>query len=184
MAVKETKPKEKETTFFIQRFRKPKDSQEKRKSQLLEHEITQTENSQVKTNEKTNNVQQDNKDFDIPQLKKRSDSVQDIVSTQSSGKELENNKTSDENKLTDSSGAENSTVHESVMYVKDGDLESEIDIKTKRSKSLSFKKSPRHVIMKRSISATQEIDYSKLKRNIDLGIVYCLLVVCLILGKV
>ena len=163
-AVKETKAKEKETTFIQRRFRKNKDSQEKRKSQLLEQETTQTENSQTKTTEKTNNIEQENKDFDIPQLNTKSDSTLD--STQSSGTELESSKNSEEKK-SDSQSLQNSSIQEydANLSIKADDFQSEIEFKEKRSQSLTSKITARRAPIRRAISNTSQNSYSKLQRD-------------------
>jgi hypothetical protein len=162
-AVKETKAKEKETTFIQRRFRKNKDSQEKRKSQLLEQETTQTENSQTKTTEKTNNIEQENKDFDIPQLNTKSDSTLD--STQSSGTELESSKNSE--KKSDSQSLQNSSIQEydANLSIKADDFQSEIEFKEKRSQSLTSKITARRAPIRRAISNTSQNSYSKLQRD-------------------
>lgn len=160
-AVKETKAKEKETTFIQRRFRKNKDSQEKRKSQLLEQETTQTENSQTKTTEKTNNIEQENKDFDIPQLNTKSDSTLD--STQSSGTELESSKNSEEKK-SDSQSLQNSSIQEydANLSIKADDFQSEIEFKEKRSQSLTSKITARRAPIRRAISNTSQNSYREM----------------------
>ncbi len=170
MASKETKPKEKETTFIQRRFRKNKDSQDKRKSQLLEQETTtQNEQTQTKITEKTNNIERENKDFDMPQVTTKTDSAQELESTQKSTEsELESGKNSDGNK-SDSQSSQNSSTQEldtNLLDKADDDFFSEIQSKEKRSQSYSSKISPRRAPIRRAISNnTLQGTYSKSQRG-------------------
>ena len=175
VASKETKPKEKETTFIQRRFRKNKDSQEKRKSQLLEQETTtQNEQTQPKITEKTNNIERESKDFDMPQVNtSKTDSAQELESAQKSTEsELESGKNSDGNK-SDSQSSQNSSIQEldtNLLDKADDDFFSEIQSKEKRSQSYSSKISPRRAPIRRAISNnTLQGTYSKSEGLEQLG---------------
>jgi hypothetical protein len=158
---KETKPKEKETAFIPRRFRKGKDNQDKRKSQALEQELTTTETSQTKTVEKKDNLDQENRGFDMPQnTNTKADGGLDVDSTRSSGGENESSKKRDESKL-DSQSSQNRPTPE-FDTVKTEDFDAEVQPKEKRSQSWSLPKTtPRRDAMKRVHSNMSQNSYSK-----------------------
>ena len=167
VASKETKPKEKETTFIQRRFRKGKDTQDKQKSPLLEQETaTQTtENVQLtKTIEKTNNIiDQENRVFDKPQdtkTKTKTDSVPDV---DLKVVEIESRKSRDESKL-ERQSSQNSSIQglDTKLALKVDDFDSEIQFKEKRSQSFSLPKTtPRRDALKRANSNISQNNYSK-----------------------
>ena len=167
MQSKETKPKEKETTFIQRKFRKMKDNHEKRKSQLLEQEVpAETESSQTKTTEKANNIDQEHKDFDVPLHKTKPDTPLEPDPALNSGKEPDISKSNDDKKSDEhSSQTIPSSVQEteSNASIEAHDFQLEMESKAKRSQSLSSKVMPNRVPspMRRKNSHTIQNNYSK-----------------------
>lgn len=161
--------KPKETSFMQRRFRKNKaDSQEKRKSQLLEQEIpTQAESSPTKTTEKINNVEQESKDFDEPRLETKSGPLDSDHSNQSSGKE--SSKNSDEKKSDNQSSSSSSTQeYDRCLSINVGHFEAVLQepaLNNKRSLSFSSKVSPRVAPLRRANSNVAQNNYSKCYRR-------------------
>lgn len=143
---KETKPKDKEATFIQRRFRRNKDSLEKRKSQLLEQEemttaTAQSEKPPKTVTEKTSNMEKETQDFGTALLNTKSDSTSSSDSTQSSERESGNLKSTYE-KIQDSQNTRTSFSQdddENLLIQMNG-FESRKGLREKRSQSLSSKK--------------------------------------------
>ncbi|XP_028391041.1 WD repeat-containing protein 91-like [Dendronephthya gigantea] len=167
VVLKEPKTNGKElTTLIPKRFRKNKaDNQMKRKSQLLEQDATsQTENSQSKPALQTNNLEEENKDFDMPPGRTKSESTQpqDFDPNQSFGKESSLAINKQDEKSSQNSKTGSIPEDDGNLTFKNDNYESEIVIKDKRSLSLSAKTTMRPEPIKRANSNTQFSNYNEM----------------------